>query len=230
MVVTGSETVGTHRGKHGIILHYFPVLFCSRHDCLSRECKSPNLNKPVLTFVSWFAYIWTSYSVISQTAMNTETKRSKETLYSNAARAMQTTNSHAVALHQCFSSFRQCSDSHINIYIIQLCSSRKQTVAWKTSPECCSFSSVFFYLCFSLSQPLSLYLNYFYNGEKHLSSRYQESKNGAYSFSVVATSLRDLSQCLNCVGMLIQSFHLFPFIPISALYLAFGSPKPNNTF
>lgn len=30
-------------------------------------------------------------------------------------------------------------------------------------------------------------------------------------------------------GMLVQSFCLFPFIPVSALYLEFGSPKPNNT-
>lgn len=38
---------------------------------------SPNFNKPVWTFVSGFAYMWTSYSVISQTAEDTETKRWK---------------------------------------------------------------------------------------------------------------------------------------------------------
>lgn len=44
--------------------------------------------KPLLTFVSWFAYTWTSYSAISQTGEDTETKRSKEMLYLNAARVV----------------------------------------------------------------------------------------------------------------------------------------------
>lgn len=37
-----------------------------------------------------------------------------------------------------------------------------------------------------------LSLNYFYNSEKHLSSRYQETKNGAYILSVWSWRRREI--------------------------------------
>lgn len=108
MVITGNETISSPRETSYRFAQLF-LLFCSGYNCLSYKSKSPNLNKPVLTFVSWFAYLWTPYSVISQIAEDTETKRSKEMLYLNAAPVLWTTNSHAVALDQCFNSFSQCS-------------------------------------------------------------------------------------------------------------------------
>lgn len=55
--------------------------------------------------------------------------------------------------------------------------------------------SVIFCLCLyacSLFPSLSQ-LSYFYNSEKHLSSQYRKTKNGAYSFSAVVASLKDLA-------------------------------------
>lgn len=113
MVITGNETISSPRETKGIVLHNFSCSFVRDTTvcfyCRFYESQSPNLNKPLLNFVSWFAYLWTPYSVISQIAEDSETKRSKEMLYLNAARVLRTTNSHAVALDQCFNLFSQCS-------------------------------------------------------------------------------------------------------------------------
>lgn len=139
---------------------------------------------------SFDVHMWTSQSVIYPKPQRTQKPSVQRTLL------VFSTNSTSVSTQS-----DNAASSDINIYILLLCSTRKQTVAWETSPGWCWFSSLSFCLCLyvcSLSFHLFLcfLLSYFYN------SRYQETKNGAYSSSLVVTSLRDLR----------HAYSEFPFI------------------
>lgn len=146
MVIAGNETVRSPRETWCHFCTTFPALFYHR------------TQNHFLTFVSCFAHTWTSYSAISHTAEDTETKPPKERLYLNAARVVWTASSHAVGRDRYFSSFRRSSD--INIYISLLCSTRKQTVAWEAPAGILlillflSFFCLCLYVC-SLFPPLS---------------------------------------------------------------------------
>lgn len=151
-----------HQGKHGIILHNFPfALFCLGHNCLSCEA-----NPWTLTNQFWrlFFSVCLHVDILfchfpSRRRHRNQTFKGKRFIWT----LLMFSRPPTVALLRSMSASTHLDNgasSDINIYILQLCSTRKQTVAWETSAGCCWFSSlsVFFCLCLSLFPSLSLLL------------------------------------------------------------------------